>query len=301
MQHLLNLQRFSKSEILDMLNLAREVKQNPENYRSHLAGKTLIMIFQKTSTRTRVSFEVGMTQLGGHAIFLDYLATNFTVASIRDEIQCISRYGDIIMARVYGQETIEEMGRYATVPVINGLSDKFHPCQALGDLLTIIEKYPDWQERQVAWLGDGNNVCDSLIQICAILGVHLNVITPEAYSPTPDIRSFAEDIAPGLVKYFHEPIQGIKDADVVYTDTWVSLGHEDEQETRHKFLSPYQVNMEVCRHARENYIFMHCLPAHRGFEVTDEILDSEHSVVYDQAENRLHAQKAVLLRLLEAA
>ncbi|MHA1731294.1 MAG: ornithine carbamoyltransferase [Promethearchaeota archaeon] len=298
MKDLLALRALTRDDVIEVLELGREVKSNPVYFSHALEGKTLVMLFQKTSTRTRVSFEVAMTQLGGHAVFLDYVTTNFSIASMKDEIRCVSRYADVIMARVYGHETLEEIAEVSDVPVINGLSDTSHPCQILGDLLTIGERFPEWSGVEVAWVGDGNNVCNSLVVACALLGIRLRVATPPEYRPPEYIREFARNTPGSRVTFYGDAQLAVKGAHVVYTDTWVSLGQEGEAEARQEAFRPYQVNLELLEGARPGYIFMHCLPAHRGFEVTDDVIDSPNSVVFDQAENRLHIQKAILLWLL---
>ena len=280
----LTLKELSAGELLGIIRKARAIKKQPEKYVSALKNKTLAMLFQKTSTRTRISFEAGMTQLGGHAIYLDWHTTNFTLGSLSDEIRCISRYADIIMARVYKHSDVQDMARHSEVPVINGLSDLHHPCQAVADLMTVQEKLKTFKNIKMAYIGDGNNVCNSLILTCRKLGVEIRVAAPKGYEPQekPDL-------------FTHDPKHAAKDADVIYTDTWVSMGQEKETQRRMGVFKPYQVNSQLLGKA----LFMHCLPAHRGFEVTNEVIDGPQSIVFDQAENRLHAQKAILLHLLE--
>lgn len=299
MKRLLAIKDIDNTEILDILELAAAVKKEPEAYAGALKGKSLVMIFQKTSTRTRISFEVGMTQLGGHAAFLDWKASNFQVGDLLDEVKCIGRYADVIMARVYGHSDVEKMAAVAGVPVINGLSDLEHPCQILADLLTMQEKKGKLAGLKVAFIGDGNNVCNSLIAGCTKLGMRISVATPKNYEP--DIAITAAAQKNGLLTLTTEPMAAVKDADAVYTDTWVSLGQEAEAEMRMKTFKPYQLNSQLLRHAKKNAIVMHCLPAHRGYEVTNEVVDGPQSIVFDQSENRLHVQKAVLLKLLGAA
>lgn len=296
MKHLLGLENLSSEEVGEILDLGMRVKANPAMWSAALRGKTLAMLFEKTSTRTRVSFESGMTQLGGHAQFLDWRTTNFTLGDVKDEIRCIDRYVDAVMARVYRHGTLEEMAAYSRIPIINGLCDREHPCQILADLLTLQEKYGRLKGLRVAYVGDGNNICNSLIIGCAKVGAEIRVATPKKYKPAP----FAQKIGTALKKYswFSDPKSAVRGAHAVYTDTWVSMGDEAQKETRLKAFPPYQVNKKLMKLAAADASFMHCLPAHRGYEVSDEVLDGKQSIVYDQAENRLHAQKAVLLTLL---
>ncbi len=280
---LLTLKDWSKEDILNTIDEALLIKKNLDKYSHVLKGKTLAMLFEKTSTRTRISFEAGMTQLGGHAMFIDFRTTQLGKADLKDEIRCMDRYVDIIMARVYKHDDLERMAEYAEKPVINGLSDRYHPCQILADLLTIREKFGKLEGLKLAYVGDGNNVCNSLIVGCKKVGIKINVATPKGYEPLekPDLLTT-------------DPKEAVKYANVVYTDTWVSMGQEKEKEKRLKVFPPYQVNKELLGKA----LFMHCLPAYRGYEVTDEVLDSKQSIVFDQAENRLHVQKAVILKLM---
>jgi len=288
--HLLNLKELTKKQIEEIIDLGIEIKKNPEKYYSSLKNKVLVMLFEKTSTRTRLSFEAGMTQLGGHAIYLDWKSTNLKKAALKDETKCIARYADIIMARTYKDETIVEMAENSSKPVINGLSDKWHPCQILADLMTIKEKLGKLQGLKLAYVGDGNNVCNSLIIGCTKVGIKIAVATPKGYGPLNEVIK----IGGKNLELTNDPYKAVKDADVVYTDTWVSLGQEEETKERLKVLPPYQVNKKILGKA----LFMHCLPAQRGYEVTDEVIDSKQSIVFDQAENRLHAQKAIMLKLL---
>src|SRR3989338_1005898 len=282
--HALNLDPFSGKWIEDILNLAIKLKKNPEKYYSRLKNKILVMLFEKTSTRTRTSFEAGMAQLGGHAIFLDWTTTQLKKAKLKDEIKCIASYCDIIMARVYSHDTVKEIAANSKVPVINGLCDKYHPCQILGDLQTIKEKFGKLKGLKLAFIGDGNNVCNSLIIGCKKVGIKISVACPKGFEPLekPDVLTT-------------DPAKAAEGADIVYADTWVSMGQEAEKAKRIKIFKKYQVTKKLLGKA----LFMHCLPAYRGFEVTDEVIDSKQSIVFDQAENRLHAQKALMLTLLE--
>lgn len=280
---LLTLKNWKKEDILHLIDEAMLVKEDPDKYLKVLKGKTLAMLFEKTSTRTRISFEVGMAQLGGHALFIDWKTTQLGKANLADEIKCIDRYVDLIMARVYEQKDVELMAKNAKKPVINALSDMYHPCQILADLMTIKEKLGKLEGLTLAYVGDGNNVCNSLIIGCKKVGIKINVATPKGYEPIEKPDMLTTDAA-----------KAAKDADVVYTDTWVSMGQEKDKKKKMKIFPPYQVNKKILGKA----LFMHCLPAYRGYEVTDEVLDSKQSIVFDQAENRLYAQKAVILKLM---
>ncbi len=296
MKHFLALSDTTPEEIRGLLDLAAKVKADRGAYATALAGKTLAMIFQKSSTRTRVSFEVGMLQLGGHALFLSgrdlQLGRGETV---RDTAQVLSRYVDGIMARVFDQKDLEDLAT-GTVPVINGLSDRLHPCQVMADLLTIEEHKGCLPGQVLTYVGDGNNMAHSLINGGVRMGLEVRIACPEGYEPLPEIVSAAQAI--GTVRVMHDPAEAVAGADVVYTDVWASMGQEEEHEVRERRFAPYQVNAALFARAKDDAIFMHCLPAHRGEEVTDEVVDHPRSVVFDQAENRLHAQKAILLHLL---
>ncbi len=280
---LLTLKDWKKEDITYIIDKAMHIKKNPKKYSDVLKGKTLAMLFEKKSTRTRISFEVGMAQLGGHALFIDWKTTQLGKANLKDEVKCIDRYVDIIMARVYKHEDAELMAKTADKPVINALSDKYHPCQILADLMTLKEKFGKLNGLKLAYIGDGNNVCNSLIVGCKKAGIKINIAAPKGYEPLEK-----PDLLTNNVK------EAAKGADVIYTDTWISMGQEEEKKKRLKVFPPYQVNKKVLGKA----LFMHCLPAYRGYEVTDEVIDSKQSIVFDQAENRLHAQKAVILKLM---
>jgi len=290
-------------EQLDAIfDLTRKLKSNeipPWDQRRLLEGKTLAMIFEKPSLRTRVSFEVGIAQLGGHAINLSpadiQLGKRETIA---DGARTLERMVDIIMARTFAHSTIAELAEAARIPVINGLSDLEHPCQALADYYTMLEHKGDAKGLKIAFLGDGNNVSQSLMLLAARMGTHFTLACPEGYEPVPEITELARNWAAesgAEISITHDPIQAVKDADVVETDVWASMGMESEAAEREKVFQPFQVNSELMRHAKPDAIFEHCLPAHRGQEVTDEVIDSPQSVVFDEAENRLHVQKAVMV------
>ncbi|MDP2908913.1 MAG: ornithine carbamoyltransferase [Nanoarchaeota archaeon] len=296
--NLLTLDDWSSKDIGSVLDLAQVIKKDPKKYYDTLTNKTLAMLFWKTSTRTRISFESAMTQLGGHAQYLDWRTTNLALGSLKDEIKCISRYVDVIMARVYGHADIEAIAEASNVPVINGLSDMFHPCQILADLLTVKEKFNRLKGLKLAYVGDGNNVCNTLLIGCAKMGVEISVATPKGYEPNKKVVEIAKKTS--KVSLFNKPEEAVKNADVVYTDTWVSMGQESDKEKRINDFKGWTVDSRMMKLTKNAY-FMHCLPAHRGYEVSDEVIDSKNSIVYDQAENRLHAQKAILLKCLEIA
>ncbi len=300
----LTLADYSQDEIITILDTAAEIKKLYKNNQPtpFLLGKTLGMIFEKSSTRTRVSFEVGMYQLGGQALFLSsrdmQLGRGETIA---DTARVLSRYLDGIMIRTFAQTDLEELAEYADIPVINGLTDLTHPCQILADLLTIREHKGRLSGLKVAYVGDGNNIAHSLLIGGAKVGMHVAVATPENYQPHGMIVDVAKQAAAesgGTIELTTDPVAAVTNADVLVTDVWASMGQEAEAEERAKVFAPYQVNSNLTKHAKADYIFLHCLPAHRGEEVTAEIIDGPHSVVWDEAENRLHAQKAVLALLL---
>ncbi len=286
-------------DIWELVVMARRIKDGRLNVSHDMDGKTLGMIFQKPSTRTRVSFEVAMLQMGGHALYLNWRDLQLGRGeSIKDTARVLSRYVDIIMARVYSHLDLKELAYYSSVPVINGLSDLCHPVQILSDLLTIYEKIGRLVGVKVAYIGDGNNVANSLLIGCSKMGIDISLATPEDYEPNPDILNMAREFSRqsgASIEVLREPLDAVKDADIIYTDTFVSMGMEEEREKRLKvFIPKYQVTMDLITSTGKRTYFMHCLPAHRGEEVTDEVLDSGISIVYDQAENRLHMQKAIL-------
>ncbi len=266
-----------------------------------LAGKTMAMIFEKPSLRTRVTFEAGMTQLGGHAIYLGQDIGFGTRETIADIAANLSRWVEIIVARTYAHESVVELAQEATVPVINALSDHEHPCQALAALLTLYEHKGQVQGLKLAWLGDGNNVCHSLLLMCATMGVNMTVACPRGYGPDPGVVGWARRLAQesgSEIIITTEPVAAAKGADALYTDVWASMGQEKEAEERRRIFPPYQINQALVDLAKEDVLVMHCLPAHRGEEITAEVLDGPHSVVLDEAENRLHVQKALLVEML---
>jgi len=292
------------AELQQLFSLAAAQKaalRRGERLPQILQGKTVGMLFEKPSLRTRVSFEVGVSQLGGHSIFLGAQEVQLGKReAIKDFARVICRYVDLIVARVFKQEHLEEMARESRVPVINALSDYLHPCQALGDFLTIREHFGDWAGRKLAFVGDGNNVARSLALLAARLGVRYVLAAPEGYGFTEDFLAWARQAGRNPeIAITHDPLAAVADADIVYTDVWTSMGQEAEAETRRQRFRPFQVNAQLMTRARPEAIFMHCLPAHRGEEVTDEVMDGPHAVVYDQAENRLHAQRALMTMLFQ--
>jgi len=300
MKKLLTIKDLSEREILSLINLADAVKHNPENYASALNRKSIILLFQKTSTRTRISFENGMYQLGGNAIYVDWRSTNIHLGSLKDEIRCMASYTDLIMARVYEQKTLEVIQEASRVPVINGLSDMYHPCQILADLMTVREVFRSFDDLKISWVGDGTNVCNSLIIGCVKLNIPILVATPKQYKPHPDVLDWVrKEKKSQYLKIFEDPKEAVANANIIYTDTFVSMGQEAETDERLKIFKDYQVNQELLNYAKKEPYIMHCLPAHRGIEITDEILDSKNSIVFQQAENRLHLQKALMIKLLE--
>ncbi|MFO7263634.1 MAG: ornithine carbamoyltransferase [Bacillota bacterium] len=301
---LLTLADYTAEEIQLLLDLAIQLKKRQKEGKPTplLSGKTLGMIFEKSSTRTRVSFEVGMYQLGGQALFLSshdlQLGRGETIA---DTARVLSRYVDGIMIRTFAHEKAVELARYATVPVINGLTDDFHPCQVLADLLTILEKKGTLRGVKLAYVGDGNNMAHSLMQAGAIMGMQVAVATPPGYEPKAEVLEYSRkqaEASGGQVFVTNTPEAAVADADVVYTDVWTSMGQEQEAQQRLRDFRGYQVDAKLMKQAKADALFMHCLPAHRGEEVADDVADGPQSVIFDQAENRLHAQKAVLVALM---
>lgn len=299
-QNLISIADLSSEEILEILDRADELKsrRNDAASRSILAGKSLATIFEKPSTRTRVSLEVAMTDLGGHALYLSskdiQLGRGETIA---DTARVLSRFVHGIAARVYDHSTVEELGRNASVPVINSLSDTEHPCQILADLMTMRERFGSLEGLKVAWVGDGNNVCNSTILAAALMGMEMRVASPPGFGPDRKILDQADSLGGGTI-FVTDPIKAARGADVVETDTWVSMGDEAEAAKRIKAFGRYQVNADLLAHASDDVIVLHCLPAHRGQEITDDVMDGPQSLILDQSENRLHSVKAVLEKLM---
>jgi ornithine carbamoyltransferase len=301
---LASLYDLTREEIEEVLKTSESLKFQLLRGQEHplLKGKTLAMIFEKPSTRTRVSFEVGMWQLGGYALYLS--ATDLQLGrgeTIADTTQTLSRYVNGIMARVFAHQTILDLVKYSRVPVINGLSDFSHPCQGLADLFTIYEKKGRLSGLRLAYVGDGNNVAHSLLYGCSKVGMNITLACPKEYEPNPEVISKAKEGGKRSgckVEVTDDPKKAVREADIIYTDVWTSMGKEKEHEKRVKIFKPYQVNAKLVRGAKEDYLFMHCLPAHRGEEVTDEVADSKNSIIFDQAENRLHTQKALMALIM---
>jgi ornithine carbamoyltransferase len=300
-RHFLDLADLSSQELRRMIELARDLKQRRRTARSSapLAGRTLAMIFERPSTRTRVSFDVAMYELGGHVVLLTGEEMQLKRGeSIGDTARVLSRYVDAIMIRLLDHEVLLELARFATVPVINGLTKFSHPCQVLTDVMTFEEKKGSIRGRTVAWTGDANNVLTSWVQAAARFEFVLRVATPKEFAPRPALREWAKS-SRAAITFTRDPEEAVEGADCIVTDTWVSMGDRDGKK-RHNIFKPYQVNRTLLKLAKRDAIFMHCLPAHRGEEVTDEVMDGPQSVVFDEAENRLHAQKGILAWCLEA-
>ncbi len=304
MEHLISLNDLTLEEIEQILNLSEKLKRQQKEgvIHHHLKGKTLGMIFTKSSTRTRVSFEVGMYQLGGYALFLSSNDIQLGRGeTIYDTAQVLSRYLDGIMIRTFDHSDVEDLARYGNIPVINGLTDLMHPCQVLADLFTVYEHKGTLKGLKLAYLGDGNNVAHSLLHGCSKVGMDIAVASPKDYMCNEKIVEEAKEaakISGSKVIITEDPVEAIKDADVVYTDTWVSMGQESEKQVRLKIFEPYRVDENLFSKAKEDAIFLHCLPAYRGYEVTEEVIDGPQSVIFDEAENRLHVQKAIMTILM---
>jgi len=293
---LISINDLSVKEIEGVFNLTSKIKRNKSAFANKLKGKSVALIFQKPSNRTRVSFEVGIWQLGGNCIYLGPGEISLGVReSVEDVAKTLSRYLDAIVARTYKHSDVLDLAKYSKIPVINGLSDLTHPCQGLADLFTIKEKLGKLKGVKLAYIGDGNNVCHSLMYGSMKLGVNLKIATPKGYEPN---KKITRESGIPLGNISNDPSEAVGSADVIYTDVWASMGEESEAEQRKNIFKDFQINTRLAAKAKKNYLFMHCLPAHRGEEVSAEILDSKHSIVFDQAENRLHVQKAILLSLL---
>jgi ornithine carbamoyltransferase len=306
MKDFLSLADLTPQTMRDILDLAVDIKAEwqagtPTPY---LERKVLGMIFQKPSLRTRVSFDVAMLQLGGNALYLSPNEIQLGKReSVADVARVVSRYVDVVMARVFGHYDVVELARYASVPIINGLSDYAHPCQGMADFLTILEHKGSFDDLKVVYLGDGNNVSTSLLFGAALLGVDFTIATPRGYELHPAVWAIGEKLAAttgAKLTATYDPTEASQDADVIYTDTWTSMGQEEEARRREEAFPPYRVDQDKVAYAKEDVIVMHCLPAHRGHEITDAVADGPHSVLFDQAENRLHAQKAILVWSLDA-
>lgn len=293
---------WSPAQVRELFQLAADVKARPEKYRMALAGRFLALIFEKPSLRTRVTFEAGIAGLGGSSVFLDHTASHLGDREpIRDVAKCLERWVHGIVARVFAQETLDELASNARVPVINALSDKFHPCQAFTDFFTLEERFGGLRGLKFAYVGDGNNMCHSLLLAGARIGAHMRIATPAGYEADAGLVADAKRIARetrGKVEIFRSPEEAVAGAQAVYTDVWASMGQEKESAAREAAFAGFQVNETLFSMAAPDAVFLHCLPAHRGLEVSDGMMDSPRSIVFEQAENRLHVQKAILLTLL---
>ena len=300
--HLLTLKDWASEQIEEVIDRSIEVKKNPERYRTSLEGKSLAMIFQKTSTRTRASFEVAMTQLGGHALYMDWRTTNLVLADIRDETKYLSRNVDCIMARLLKHSDLKTMAEASRVPVINGCDEKYHPCQAISDLMTIKEKRGRLKGLKLVYIGIHNNVCNSLIEGCTKVGMNITTVTPMVNEPSFDKELVEKAKRTGLYRTTMNVKEAVKDCDIVYTNTWVDMEFfldpkfKKEKEKRIKLMMPYQVNKELLKDS--DALIMHDMPIHRGYEISEDMVESPNSIIYDQSENRLYSAKGILLKLL---
>lgn len=295
---------YSREEIESIFDLTAELKAKTKKREEHhiCKGLTMSMIFAKPSARTRISFETGMYQLGGYALYLSPNDIGIGKReAVKDIAQVISRYNDIIMARLFAHEHMLELAKYATVPVINGLTDYNHPCQIMADIFTVKEHRGNLDNLKITYIGDGNNIANSWINLAAKLPMHLVICSPSGYEPDKATLEYANKAGISKVEVLTDPVASVKDSDVVYTDVWASMGQEEEAAERKRIFMPYQINSQLMEHARKDAYVMHCLPAHRGDEITDEVVDGPQSIVFDEAENRMHVQKAVIARLLDKA
>jgi len=301
-RHFLALHDYTKDELNDLLALAADLKGKQKNGIPHrlLDGKSVALIFEKSSTRTRVSFEVGVFQLGGHGLFMPSANSQMGRGEpIKDSARVMSRYCDGVMIRTFGQEIVDEFARYSNVPVINGLTDLFHPCQIMADLQTVIEHKKSYEGLTFAWVGDGNNMANTWIEAAAIFGFELRLACPAGYEPDSTVMAWAQAKAPGLVSLSTDPKSAVSGADVINTDVWASMGQEAEQSEREKAFVGYCLDDALLALAKPDCIILHCLPAHRGEEISDSVIEGKHSVVWDEAENRLHVQKAIMATLIK--
>ncbi len=290
----------STEQLSGLLNLTQQVKQSRQRYASALKGRYITLLFEKPSLRTRMTFELAIKQLGGDCV--TQIGPIGNREPLKDVARNLARWTDLIVARTFTQNAVDELAHWSGIPVINALSDLYHPCQAFADMFTLKEHFGRLRGLKLAYVGDGNNVAHSLVLCCARLGIHCSIATPAGYEPAVEIVERARQLAHesgAEITITTDPFAAVDSADAVYTDVWVSMGQEAEAEERRRVFAPFQVNNELLSHAGKNAIFMHCLPAKRGLEVTDEVMESPHSVVFDQAENRLHVQKALLLTLLQ--
>jgi len=293
---------FSSDEIQEVFDLTVKMKAFVKEGKEYtpLKGKNMAMIFAKPSARTRISFETGMSQLGGHAIYLGPNDIGIGKReAVRDIARVIARYDDIIMARLFDHAHMLELAEYSMVPVINGLTDLNHPCQIMADIFTVLEHRKHLNDLKVAFVGDGNNVANSWINLAARLPMHFVLASPSGYDPDEAILKNARNVGISRIDVIHDPVEAVRDADVIYTDVWASMGQETEADLRRKAFMPFQVNGDLMKHAKKDVLVMHCLPAHRGDEITDDVIDSPNSIVFDEAENRMHVQKAIIVKLMQ--
>ena len=299
---LISIKDLTASEVEEILRLSSRIKKSPEKFRDALKGKTLALVFEKPSTRTYVSFQVGMYQLGGNSIYLGPEQAKLGVReSVHDVAKTLSRYVHGIVLRTFAHQNVLDMAEFATIPVINGLSDLLHPCQALADIFTIKEKFGTFENITLAYIGDGNNVCHSLLYACSKVGLNFNVAAPLKYAPSAEIVKAARVSAQksgSRINVHNKPDEAVRGADIIYTDVWASMGQENQAQARGKAFKGFQINKKLIKLAKKGVLIMHCLPAHRGEEISNEVLDSKNSIVFDQAENRLHVQKAILVKLM---
>ncbi|PLX85011.1 MAG: ornithine carbamoyltransferase [Desulfuromonas sp.] len=296
----LSLSDWNRSDLDKIFDLTRDLKAKQKQGEAHrlLAGKTLGMIFEKSSTRTRVSFEAGMFQLGGHALFLSSSNTQMGRGEpVKDTARCMARYVDGVMIRTFSQQVVEEFAAYCDVPVVNGLTDLYHPCQLMADIFTVMEHKGEYQNLRFCWIGDGNNMANSWINAATAFGFELRIATPKGYHPDADVMERATKQGANII-YTNDPREAARNAQVLSTDVWASMGQEAEQQKRQQDFVGYQINMDLLKLADPESVVMHCLPAHRDEEITDEVMESRHSIIYDQAENRLHVQKAIMATLM---
>jgi len=301
-RHFLALHDYSKAELDALITLAMELKAKQKQGIEHhlLKGKTLAMVFDKSSTRTRISFEVGIYQLGGHGLFISNRDSQMGRGEpIKDSARVMSRYCDGVMIRTFGQEIVEEFARYSSVPLINGLTDLYHPCQIMADMQTVVEHKGGYDGLKFAWIGDGNNMANTWIEAAVIFGFDLALACPKGYEPDAKVMEWAETKAPGRIFLTTDPKEAVKDADVLNTDVWASMGQESEQKVREEAFAGYCLDDELMALAKSDAIVMHCLPAHRGEEISDSVIEGKNSVVWDEAENRLHIQKAIMATLMK--
>ena len=295
--HLIALKDFSKPQLVALIDRALALKKDTREGRQHLnlAGRTISMLFDKPSTRTRVSFEAAMYGLGGQVIHMTSKESQLTRGEpLKDTARVLARYVDAIVVRTFGQYVVEELSRYSTVPVINALTDLYHPCQVLSDIMTVVENKGLMDDLKIVWLGDGNNMANSWIEAAAVFGFPLTLACPEGYGPDKDVLKQSQSRSDQSIVVVHDPIEAVRDADVVNVDVWASMGQEDEQDKRLDIFQSYQLNADLLGLAKSDAIVLHCLPAHRDEEITDEVLEGDHSVAFDQAENKMHIHKAIL-------